>query len=94
MLPQHHDGYVWQWIRESFNDHSLTGYTVSFGIDIPEPEKQALVFDNVERVWNTGEFRAFNGETTVHYMKNEGDPESDNWRVTGVMEIEESHWDV
>lgn len=92
MLPHHHDGYVWQWIRNSFNDQTLTGYTVSFGVDIPEPEKQALVFDGIKRVWNTGEFRAFNGEETVHYMLNEGDPS--NWRVTAVMEIEEKYWDV
>lgn len=94
MLPVHHDGYVWGWIRQSFKDQSLTGYTVSFGVDIPEPEKQALVFDGRERVWGTGEFRAFNGENTVHYLKNEGDPDSENWRVTAVMEIEESFWDV
>lgn len=94
MLPHHHDGYVWDWIRKSFGDPTLKGYTVSFGIDIPDPENQALVFQGVKRVWNTGEFRAFDGEDTVHYMQNDGDPDSEQWRVTAVMEIEESEWDV
>lgn len=92
MLPKHHDGYVWDWIRNSFGDKSIEGYTISFGVDIPEPEKQALVFGDRTMVWHTGEFRGFCGEDTIHYMKNEGNP--DHWRVTAVMEIEGKYFNV
>jgi hypothetical protein len=87
MLPVHHDGHVWSWIRGSMGKH-VEGFTTSFGIHIPDPTNQCLVFDGESKVWNTGEFRTFNGEFTQHYMKNLGS----DWRITGVMEIEKEHY--
>jgi hypothetical protein len=93
MLPVHHDGYVWDWIRQSMGDPTLEGYTVSFGIDIPEPEKQALLFDNEKKIWKTGEFVAFNGHDIQHSLKNEAtNPE--HWRVTAVMEIDKKYFNL
>lgn len=93
MLPVHHDGYVWDWIRQSMGDPTLEGYTVSFGIDIPEPEKQALLFDGEKKIWKTGEFVAFNGHDIQHSLRNEAtNPE--HWRVTAVMEIDKKYFNL
>lgn len=89
MLPVHHDGYVWSWISKSMG-RPMEGFTTSFGISIPEPEKQFLVFDGEKKVWKTGEFRSFNGVATQHYMQND----SQEWRITGVMEIEKDYWNI
>jgi hypothetical protein len=89
MLPVHNDQYVWDWISKSMGK-KMEGFTTSFGIHIPEPEKQCLVFDGEEKVWKTGEFRTFNGEFIQHYMKNLGN----DWRITGVMEIEKQYWNL
>jgi hypothetical protein len=93
MLPVHHDGYVWDWIRQSVGDPSISGYTVSFGIDIPDPENQALIFDGVKRVWKTGEFRAFNGHDIQHQLVNNA-TNPGHWRVTAVMEIEGKYFNI
>lgn len=93
MLPVHHDGYVWDWIRQSMGDPTLEGYTVSFGVDIPDPENQSLLFDGIPRVWKTGEFRAFNGHDIQHSLRNNAkDP--NHWRVTAVMEIDKKYFNV
>lgn len=89
MLPVHHDKHVWSWISSSMG-REVTGFTLSFGIDIPDPENQYLMFGEDKKVWNTGEFRAFNGADTLHYMNNN----SSNWRITGVMEIEKDYWNA
>lgn len=91
MLPVHHDGYVWDWIRKSMNNPKLSGYTISFGISIPEPSKQALIFDEEKRIWGTGEFRAFNGHDIQHQLTNRS---KEHWRVTAVMEVEEKYFDI
>ena len=88
-LPVHDDSNVWAWISESLG-HEVDGYTVSFGIHIPEPDKQCLVFDGKEQIWGTGEFRAFNGRHVNHYMHNQ----SSDWRITGVMEIDKQYWNL
>jgi len=93
MLPIHHDGYVWDWIRESMGDPTLEGFTVSFGIDIPDPENQSLLFDEEKKVWKTGEFRAFNGYNIQHSLRNKAkNPE--HWRVTAVMEIDKRYFNI
>lgn len=89
MLPVHHDGHVWSWIEKSMG-RPLEGFTTSFGIHIPDPENQSLVFDGEKKTWKTGEFRSFNGRTTQHYMQNL----SSDWRITGVMEIEKDYWNI
>jgi hypothetical protein len=91
-LPVHDDSNVWAWISESMGqpDQPVEGYTVSFGIHIPEPEKQCLVFGGEEKIWGTGEFRAFNGIHTQHYMHNQGS----DWRITAVVEIDKQCWNL
>jgi hypothetical protein len=89
MLPVHNDQHVWHWISQSMGK-KVEGFTTSFGIHIPDPENQCLVFDGETHVWKTGEFRSFNGEMTQHHMKNLGT----DWRITGVMEIEKQYWNV
>jgi hypothetical protein len=93
MLPVHHDGYVWDWIRQSMGDPTLEGYTVSFGIDIPEPENQGLIFDGVEKIWKTGEFVAFNGHDIQHSLTNKSNNPM-HWRVTAVMEIDKKEFNT
>ena len=93
MLPVHHDGDVWKWLQQSMGDPNLKGYTLSFGIDIPEPEKQGLKFGGEMKFWKTGEFVAFDGHDIQHSTKNEStNPEY--WRVTAVMEIDIRHFNL
>lgn len=88
-LPVHDDSNVWAYIEESMQ-RSVYGYTVSFGIHIPEPDKQCLIFGGEEKIWSTGEFRAFDGRHTEHYMHNRGS----DWRITAVVDIEKEFWDI
>ncbi len=86
----HNDEFIWQMIEERVG-RKVSGFFVSYALDIPEPEKQTLMFDGVRHAWKDGEFIAFNGRDTIHAVYNE----SDQYRITAVLVLEQlDNWNI
>jgi hypothetical protein len=90
LTPEHTDDFLWKTIEFTSGEKITENISISFGIDIPEPEKQCLIFEGIERCYGTGEFVAFDGRHIPHSVDNK----SDHYRVTGMLQISGDHWNL
>jgi hypothetical protein len=86
----HTDDFIWKMFERGIG-RTLNGFFVSYALDVPEPENQTLMFDNVHHSWKDGEFVAFNGRHTEHAVYNK----SDHHRITAVLVVEQANnWNL
>jgi hypothetical protein len=89
-LGDHDDDFLWTGLEHDSGKEHIEGFSVAFGINIPDPDKQYLIFDGVKYAYGTGEFVAFNGRHTTHGAVNQ----TPHWRVMCIMQISKEYWNV
>ena len=92
-LPMHHDMGSWKRIEEAVG-HSVKGYTLAIGIDMPsnDPNICGMEFleDKSPKTYSNKEIVAFNGRDYMHKVWNK----TGNWRVSCVIDTDISEWNI
>ena len=96
-LRDHDDFGGWERNATDLNMPTLNGFTMSLGLDtLPDKKDQGIMmwnpFADIQQ-WKgcgTGDWCCFEGKTHFHHVYNK----SDQWRVTCIIDIEESHFDL
>jgi len=96
-LRDHDDFGGWKRNAKDMGVKTLNGFSVSLGLHHIDDKKQMGIMMkhpfadlNQYKSWGTGEMIAFEGKTHFHHVYNH----SDEWRVTAIIDIEASHFDL
>ena len=91
LIPMHEDRGSWARIEQDLN-RKVSGYTAVVAIDYPSEDVREVGFRFVGepqgRGFKTGDVFAFEGRVHAHEVWNF----TDKWRVTCVIDIDESEW--
>jgi hypothetical protein len=89
-LGNHDDDFLWTGLEYDSGKPHIDGFSISFGVNVPDPENQYLIFDGVKHLYGTGEFVAFNGRHTIHSAVNN----TDEIRINCVMQVAREYWNL
>lgn len=96
-LRDHDDFGGWQRNAKDMGLNELNGYSLSLGLShINDKKKMGIMMKhpfadiNQYKSWGNGEIVAFEGKTHMHRVYND----CDEWRVTCIIDIEQSHFDL
>lgn len=96
-LRDHDDFGGWKRNAKDMGLKTLNGFSLSLGLQHINDKKQMGImmwnpFADIQqwKSWGTGEYVCFEGKTHMHHVYNH----SDDWRVTAIIDIEASHFNL
>lgn len=92
-IATHYDRGNWDKIEEHYG-HAVNGYSIvlnlHIGMNDPATKAVGMDMEGIKKYPVTGDIVAFDGRNTMHSMWND----TDEWRVTAVLDIGKEHFDV